>query len=191
MQIAVGNILEGKVTGITKFGAFVDIGEGKTGMVHISEVAPSFVNDINDHLKLNQEVKVKVININEQGKISLSIKQTMKRPDEPFKERRNDNNDRREFRNNNNKFDGPKRGSHSGNGGFNRRRSYNQGQSRPTVSAKNIESYEWNSKRNGSSSNFEDMMSKFKQTSDDRMSDLKKTLENKRGSASRRGSKSL
>lgn len=47
MQIEVGEIYEGKVTGITKFGAFVDIGEGKSGMVHISEVASSYVKDIN------------------------------------------------------------------------------------------------------------------------------------------------
>lgn len=185
MQIAVGNILEGKVTGITKFGAFVDIGEGKTGMVHISEVAPSFVNDIHDHLQLNQEVKVKVININEQGKISLSIKQTM----EPSRPRRDDRQPR-DFKNN--RFDGPRRGSHSGNGGYNRKsRNFNQGQNRPTASAKNIDSFEWNPRKNSSSGSFEDMMSKFKQSSDDKMSDLKKTMDVKRGSANRRSSKPL
>ena len=77
MHFEVGSILDGKVTGITKFGAFVDLSDGKTGMVHISEVAPTYVKDIKDHLKENQEVKVKVLNIGEDGKISLSIKRAM------------------------------------------------------------------------------------------------------------------
>ena len=56
-QLVVGNIVEGKVTGITKFGAFVDLGDGKTGMVHISEVAPTFVKEIRDFVKENDTVK--------------------------------------------------------------------------------------------------------------------------------------
>lgn len=75
MQIEVGLIYEGKVTGITKFGAFVDIGEGKSGMVHISEVANSYVKDINDVLKLGDNVRVKLVAINPEGKLSFSIKQ--------------------------------------------------------------------------------------------------------------------
>lgn len=74
MQIEVGQIINGKVTGITKFGAFIDIGEGKSGMVHISEVSSQFVEDINTVLKVEDSVKVKVLNITEDGKISLSIK---------------------------------------------------------------------------------------------------------------------
>ena len=62
-QLEAGAIVDGKVTGITKFGVFVDIGDGKTGMVHISEVAPTFVENISDHLTMGQEVKVKVINM--------------------------------------------------------------------------------------------------------------------------------
>ena len=62
-QLVVGNIVEGKVTGITKFGAFVDLGDGKTGMVHISEVAPTFVKEIRDFVKENGTVKVKVLSI--------------------------------------------------------------------------------------------------------------------------------
>ena len=72
-KLEVGAIFEGKVTGITKFGAFVDIG-GKTGMVHISEVAPVFVKEIRDFVTEGQAVKVKVIGINDDGKISLSMK---------------------------------------------------------------------------------------------------------------------
>lgn len=74
MTLAAGNILEGKVVNITNFGAFVEV-EGKTGLVHISEVADSFVKDIREHLKENDKVKVKVISIDDNGKISLSIKQ--------------------------------------------------------------------------------------------------------------------
>lgn len=74
MDLAVGAIFEGKVTGITKFGAFVALPEGKSGMVHISEVASSFVSDIKDFLTEGQSVKVKVISIDQAGRINLSIK---------------------------------------------------------------------------------------------------------------------
>lgn len=69
-----GAIVEGKVTGITKFGAFVALAGGKTGLVHISEVAHTYVNDIKEHLKEGQEVTVKVIGIDKEGRINLSIK---------------------------------------------------------------------------------------------------------------------
>lgn len=74
MTLMAGNILEGTVVNITNFGAFVEI-EGKTGLVHISEVADSFVKDIRQHLAEQDKVKVKVISIDDNGKISLSIKQ--------------------------------------------------------------------------------------------------------------------
>ena len=74
MTLVAGNILEGTVVNITNFGAFVEV-EGKTGLVHISEVADSFVKDIRQHLKEQDKVKVKVISIDDNGKISLSIKQ--------------------------------------------------------------------------------------------------------------------
>lgn len=73
MQLETGAVLEGKVTGITKFGAFVGLPGDKSGLVHISEIANSYVSDINEHLKVGQTVKVKVIGIND-GKINLSIK---------------------------------------------------------------------------------------------------------------------
>ena len=63
MQHEVGSIVEGKVTGITKFGAFVELEGGSVGMVHISEISQSYVNDINDYLKEQQIVKVKILNI--------------------------------------------------------------------------------------------------------------------------------
>lgn len=80
MELAVGAILEGKVTGITKFGAFVSLPGGRTGMVHISEIAHAYVSDISDHLSVGQEVKVMVIAIDPAGKINLSIKRTQEAP---------------------------------------------------------------------------------------------------------------
>ena len=76
MALKEGSILEGTVTNITNFGAFVEV-EGKTGLVHISEVADTFVKDIREFLKEQDKVKVKVISVDDNGKISLSIKQAL------------------------------------------------------------------------------------------------------------------
>ena len=80
MEFGVGSILDGKVTGITKFGAFVALPEGKSGLVHISEIAYSYVNEVSDHLHEGQEVKVKVISIDQANRINLSIKQVTPPP---------------------------------------------------------------------------------------------------------------
>ena len=77
MAIEVGSIQEGKVTGIMNFGAFVSLPGGKSGLVHISEISNTFVKDVHDHLNVGQMVKVKVLEINEQGKINLSIKRAL------------------------------------------------------------------------------------------------------------------
>lgn len=74
MAVEVGSILEGKVTGITRFGAFVQLENGETGLVHISEVADVYVKDVNDFVKENDTVRVKVLNVSP-GKIGLSIRQ--------------------------------------------------------------------------------------------------------------------
>lgn len=144
MQFAVGDVLEGKVTGITKFGAFVDLPGGKTGMVHISEIAPTYVNEIRDHVTENQVVKVKVLAITEEGKVSLSIKKAMERP--PQEARR-----------------------------------------RPPQPRTPAETVDWNSNKQSENMSFEDMLSKFKQTSDDKISDLKKSMEVGKRSSGRRG----
>ncbi|MFY0545797.1 S1 RNA-binding domain-containing protein [Brevibacillus sp. H7] len=86
MGVEVGSKLEGKVTGITKFGAFVELPGGVTGLVHISEIADTYVKDIHDHLKIGDIVTVKVLNIRE-GKIGLSIKKTVERPSRQQRER--------------------------------------------------------------------------------------------------------
>jgi len=79
-MLTVGEIIEGKVTGIANFGAFVSLPDGKSGLVHISEIANTYVSNVADHVSEGQTVKVKVIGINEAGKINLSIKQTEPAP---------------------------------------------------------------------------------------------------------------
>lgn len=74
MPVKVGEILDGIVSGITNFGAFVDLPGGQRGMVHISEIADAYVKDINDYLKVNEQIRVKVLSVGDNGKISLSIR---------------------------------------------------------------------------------------------------------------------
>ncbi len=93
MELTVGAILEGKVKTITNFGAFIALPENKTGLVHISEVANTYVSDVRAHLTEGQDVQVMVIGT-ENGKINLSIKRLQ--PKEP----RKDAPQRREFREN-------------------------------------------------------------------------------------------
>lgn len=131
MQITAGEIFEGKITGITNFGVFVDIGDGKSGMVHISEVANTYVNNINEHLKVGESVKVKVLNIGDDGKIALSIKRALPQQKPQPKERK----------------------------------TYQQ--------TKPDNSYTWTPRKNTATS-FEEMMNQFKQSSDEKFSDLKR-----------------
>lgn len=81
MTIEVGSVLEGTVTGITKFGAFVELPDKKVGLVHISEVANEYVKDVHDFLKVQDKVNVKVLSVDDKGKIGLSIKQTQPAPE--------------------------------------------------------------------------------------------------------------
>jgi len=159
MELNVGTILEGKVTGITKFGAFVDLGEGKTGMVHISEVAPTYVKEITDHVTKDQVVKVKIISISPEGKIALSIKKAMEQNQQT-----------------------------GGKGPAGGQRPDRPRQSRPAP-APRYNSLDFAQKHKDEPKSFEDMMAKFKQTSDDKMSDLKHNIDNKRGGGRRGYSK--
>lgn len=80
-KIEKGQILQGKVTGIQPYGAFVALNDKDQGLVHISEITHGFVNDINDYLTIDQEVTVKVLSIDEENnKISLSIRATEEAP---------------------------------------------------------------------------------------------------------------
>ncbi|QKN90544.1 S1 domain-containing RNA-binding protein [Bacillus amyloliquefaciens] len=101
MSIEVGSKLQGKITGITNFGAFVELPGGSTGLVHISEVADNYVKDINEHLKVGDQVEVKVINVEKDGKIGLSIK---KAKDRPQARPRNDFHPKESFEQKMNKF---------------------------------------------------------------------------------------
>ncbi|AMA62248.1 MAG: S1 domain-containing RNA-binding protein [Kurthia gibsonii] len=97
MAIEVGSKVQGKVTGITNFGAFVELPDNSTGLVHISEVADNYVKDINDHLKVGEMVEVKVMNVEADGKIGLSIRKAKpqaerpERPERPQRPRHNNN----------------------------------------------------------------------------------------------------
>ncbi|MCL1828372.1 MAG: S1 RNA-binding domain-containing protein [Oscillospiraceae bacterium] len=82
MQLEIGSVIEGKIAGITKFGAFVTLPEGKSGLVHISEIADTFVNDVREHLCEGQTVKVRILSMGDNGKMNLSIKKAEDRPRE-------------------------------------------------------------------------------------------------------------
>ncbi len=83
MPLSVGELIEGTVTGITNFGAFVQLPEGKNGLVHISEISHDYVEKVGDYLKRNEKVKVKVLSITSDGKISLSIRQAKPKTKKP------------------------------------------------------------------------------------------------------------
>jgi len=103
MSIEVGSKVQGKVTGITHFGAFVELPGGSTGLVHISEVADNYVKDINEHLKVGDEVEVKILNVEKDGKIGLSIRKAKDQPpQQPTQQRPRPNrgNDQRGGRSN-------------------------------------------------------------------------------------------
>lgn len=172
MQLEVGKIYEGKVTGITKFGAFVELDKDTTGMVHISEVANTFVSEIKDHLQEGQTVKVKVMSVGDDGKISFSIKKALPAP--PRKPR----------------FENGKAGGDraQNKGGYSRNgfaRKNDNHDSQPQDFRKNPPPV-FDTKSGSGNADFEDMLSKFKATSEERFSDLKHVIDNKRKSASRR-----
>ncbi|MBP5459189.1 MAG: S1 RNA-binding domain-containing protein [Clostridia bacterium] len=155
MALEVGEIVEGKVTGLTKFGAFVNLPEEKVGMVHISEVSTTYVKDSGDFLEKGQSVIVKILSIDENGKISLSMKQVPENA-EAVKVAEGD---------------GPERGE---------RREKKR-------SAPNVWQGQKSKFADKDDLTFEEMMSQFKQQSDDKLTDLKRATESKHGGFSRRG----
>lgn len=155
MQLEVGSVLEGKVTGIAPFGAFVEVAEGVTGMVHISEVSSSFVNDIHEHLTEGQAVKVKVLSVEDNGKIALSIKKA--EPQNTAAHRAPRQNDRP-------------------------RRETAQKKRAPRPAAEPVTrpgDATWEP-RPAASGSFEEMMSRFKQDSDEKLSGMKKAGDDRR-----------
>jgi len=132
LAMEAGSIVEGKVTRITNFGAFVELEEGKVGLIHISEVADVYVNDVHDFLSEGDTVQVKVVNV-DGNKIALSLKQAKTKPPED---------------------DGQS---------FKRRGDFRRPQQRQL------------------SASFEDKLSKFLKDSDERLTDLKRKTDSKRG----------
>lgn len=137
-QVQIGDIVEGKITGVKKFGAFVRLPCGTTGMVHISEVSNEYVQELSDVLSEGQQVTVKVLSISPEGKVALSIKRTQAAP--PPKTQRSDTG--------------------------------KVWQPKATQSAGEL--------------SFEDMMSKFKTQSEEKISDLRRATDARRGGYSRR-----
>lgn len=136
MQLEVGKVVKGKVTGITNFGVFVLLEDGKTGLIHISEISKEYVNDINSVLKHNQEIEAVVLSIDDKGRVSLSIR------------RMNENK----------------------------------------TSDSSPDDYFSNQEPVAKS--FEDMMHKYKIISEDKMSDIKKGVQAKRGTSYKKSRKS-
>jgi len=151
MAIEVGSKVTGKVTGITNFGVFVDLGDNQTGLVHISEVADHYVKDINDELDMGQTITVKVLSVGNDGKIGLSIR---KAEDKPVEAAPKGNRSERNDRSNQRRDD---RGSNRKSGSSDRRSNNKQG------------------------NDFDSLMSSFLKDSEDRLSSLKRNTENKRG----------
>lgn len=157
MELQVGSILEGNVTTITKFGAFVALEGGKSGLVHISEIANTFVNDVHDFLQEGQTVKVMVLSM-ENGKINLSIKKTQPPQDRPASRPVPRSSGRQTG-------DAPARPVQQGRPG-NR-----APQSAAPVSAEQ---------------SFEDKLKQFLSSSEGKMADLNRSMDGKRGGGRRR-----
>jgi S1 RNA binding domain protein len=77
MSVDTGSIVEGTVVKITNYGAFVELPDGRSGLVHIREIADTYVKDVHDYLKEQEKVKVKVLGLNDRGKLDLSVKQAL------------------------------------------------------------------------------------------------------------------
>ena len=172
MEIEVGNVFEGRVTGVKPFGAFVALPEGRVGMVHISEVSNEFVQDIAAVLHDGDTVKVQVINVAPDGKIALSIKRLLPPPPRQPREGR-----------------GPRPGAPRDGGRSGAPRGAGRSPRQPRDAAPRV----WQPKAPARSDNlsFEDMMSRFKSQSEEKMADLDHETNNRRGGGyaprSRRG----
>lgn len=154
MAIEVGSNVTGTITNITNFGAFVELEDNKTGLVHISEIADHYVKDINDEVERNQEVEVRVLKIEDNGNIALSLKQANPSQTDS-KPQHKDNHKEKSHSHSENKQDGNSRS-----------------QSRPKHS---------NNNRGQKKEGFDDLMSDFLKSSEDRLSSIKRNAEGKRG----------
>ena len=182
MTFEVGTIVEGKVTGITNFGAFVELPDGKTGLCHISEIADDYVKDVKDYLKDSQSVKVKIISVDEKGKISLSIRQadpnasSQSKPSESSPKVSSE----KTFAKKKN-FEGGDKSSYkpkSNSGGYN-----SNGYNKDRAYSKDRGGSRGNSGRDFKSApkmSFEDMLSGYLKDSDDKQRSMKKSSKSNR-----------
>ena len=172
MAIEVGNVFEGRVTGVKPFGAFVALPEGRTGMVHISEVSNEFVQDIAAVVHDGDIVKVQVINVAPDGKIALSMKRLLPAPPRPAREGRGPRPGAPRS--------GGAHGGHFGAGRGGAGRPPREGGRGP---ARDAAPRVWQPKAPARSDNmsFEDMMSRFKSQSEEKMADLDHETNNRRG----------
>ena len=181
MEFGVGSILDGKVTGITKFGAFVSLPEGRSGLVHISEIAYSYVSEVSEHLKEGQEVKVKVIGIDQSNRINLSIKQVTPPPQRAPRPNFNRNNNNGEGGQRPERREGGYRSNNNNGEGAQQRPYRSNNESRPVGFVRQAPK---------EPTDFEDKLKQFMQSSDSKLSELRyleKKGNNRRGGGNRRG----
>lgn len=160
MSIEVGAKVSGKVSGITNFGAFIDLGNRKTGLVHISEISDSYVKDIHDVLSVGDEVTVKVMSVGDDGKIGLSIRKAV---DKPATEHQEHNNHHAPHRSNDSN---PRQNNRS-----------NHASSHTSGRANGGRRHFQETKKE----DFDDLLSDFLKDSEARLTDLKRNTEGKRG----------
>lgn len=164
MSLEVGNKVEGKITGLAKFGAFIDLGNNKTGLVHISEVSDKFVEDINDELNVGQVVTVEVLTIGDDGKIALSMRDREKEALEKKSAPR------------------PSRPQSSSNTSSSSRPQSARPQSgRPQGGRPQNSRPQGNNFNRRGSNDFDSLMDDFLKDSETRLSTLRKSTESKRG----------
>lgn len=156
MSLDVGSIVSGKVAKITNFGAFIKLSDGKTGLCHISELSNGFVKEVSDVLQLDQEVSVKVLSVNDDGKISLSIKQALPESEQNKKPSRPNNDFKKKNFDNRKNFDNKK--------DFSKKKDF----SRPPRDFNNFRD------NKPKEENFEDMLSGYMKNSSDKLKNMKK-----------------
>lgn len=184
MPLEIGKVVDGTVTGITNFGAFIQLPDGNTGLCHISEIADEYVKNVKDYLKEQQVVKVKIIEMNGKGKVSLSIRKASegegKKPERKPEPKKMD--ERPKYNKPNNSYGSKPQGSKPyGSKPYNSRP---QG-SKP-YGSRSQGSKSFGSKPQGGG--FEDMLSKFLKDSDDKLKTIKKSASNRRGNGFNRSS---
>lgn len=159
MAVEVGQVVQGEVTGITNFGAFVQLPENQSGLVHISEISAGFVKEVSDYLSVGDTVQVKVLKVTPDGKINLSIRQANRQPQQKF--------------NSNERSGCPQ----NRRGNFEDKVAHER-EVKNTLAAPTSQS---KSRTDAGDSSFDSLMSAFLKDSEDRLASLRRNTEGKRG----------